>query len=181
MSRGQTEVRRKNREVTDETWIENMLTTSPFGVFGFSDDDQPYVNGNLFVYDPDLRAVFFHTAGEGRTKQMVMKNSRVVFSIFQMGRLLPGPDALDFSVEYASVVVFGRVTIETDPMVKSDILSRWFIKYAPHLKMGRDFRPFEAIDVARTTVYRLDVDVWSAKENREPEDFPGAYAFEKPI
>jgi len=173
----QSAVRRKNREVSDDSWIENMLTTSPFGVFGFSDGEQPYVNGNLFIYDPSRNAVYFHTAGEGRTKQMVIKNPRVVFSIFQMGRLLPALDAVDFSCEYASVVVFGRVVIETDPRVKTDILARWFVKYAPHLKMGQDFRPFDDKDVARTTVYRLDIDEWSGKQHREPEDFPGAFEY----
>jgi nitroimidazol reductase NimA-like FMN-containing flavoprotein (pyridoxamine 5'-phosphate oxidase superfamily) len=82
-------------------------------------------------------------------------------------------------MEYASVVIFGHVTIETDPKVKTEVLARWFTKYAPHLKMGNDFKPFEDKDVARTTVYHLDIDEWSAKQNREPENFPGAYEFGK--
>ena len=50
-------VRRKDRAVTDEAWIENTLEKAPFGVLALSRDGQPFVNMNVFVYDSERKCL----------------------------------------------------------------------------------------------------------------------------
>lgn len=47
------------------------------------------------------------------------KESRVCFSVYEMGRFLPGRVAADFGVEYTNVVIFGTATIVEDIQEKN--------------------------------------------------------------
>jgi len=104
-------LRRQDKAVEDEAWIQALLERAPVGVLAMVAGGQPFLNINLFVYDPPAHALYFHTAGEGRTRTNIERDPRVCFCVSEMGRLLPADTALEFSVEYASVIVFGRVRI----------------------------------------------------------------------
>ncbi|RMG87452.1 MAG: pyridoxamine 5'-phosphate oxidase family protein, partial [Chloroflexi bacterium] len=95
-----TAMRRSDRAITDEAWIEAFLTYAPVGVLATTHDNQPFINSNLFVYDQDRHAIYIHTAKVGRTRANIEHNPQVCFSIMSMGRLLPADVALEFSVEY---------------------------------------------------------------------------------
>jgi nitroimidazol reductase NimA-like FMN-containing flavoprotein (pyridoxamine 5'-phosphate oxidase superfamily) len=94
-----------------------------------------------------------------------------------MGRLLPASEALEFSVEYASVVVFGRAGIVEDFEEARIALQLLLDKYAPHLKPGQDYRPPIDEEIKRTSVFRIRIDSWSGKKKEVAPDFPGAYHY----
>jgi len=169
-----TEVRRRNRAVEDEAWIRAVLHAAPAGVLATADGGQPFVNSNLFVYDEGEHVIYLHTAARGRTRTTVLEHPAAAFTVFEIGRLVPAPLAVDFTAEYASVVVFGQLAIVDDPGHKRAVLGRWFTKYWPELAAGRDFVDVTDAEVARTTVYRLAIESWSGKQNRQPADAPGA-------
>lgn len=175
-----TQVRREDRAVTDETWIRNFLKEAPFGVVAMTLDGQPFVNTNLFVYDEATRAIYLHTARVGRTPAVLAANQQVCFSISQMGRLLPADVALEFSVEYAGVMVFGTVEILTDASEKERGLRLLLDKYFPHLRPGRDYRAITPEELKRTSVYRIKIEQWSGKQKQVDQDFPGAFLFGSP-
>ena len=172
-----TEIRRQDRAVEDEAWIEAMLARSAVGVLATALGDQPFVNTNLFVYDSQRRAMYFHTARRGRTRSNVEQNPRVCFTVFEMGRLLPAKVAQDFSVEYASVVAFGRVHIVEEEDEALTALQMLLDKYFGHLESGIDYRPPIPEELKRTTVYRLDIEEWSGKRKQVEADFPGAFHY----
>ncbi len=95
-----------------------------------------------------------------------------------MGRLLPADTALEFSVEYASVVIFGTAARISDPQQATDALHCLLSKYAPQLRPGQDYRPVVPEELARTSVYRIAIEEWTGKRKAVPEDFPGAYTYE---
>jgi nitroimidazol reductase NimA-like FMN-containing flavoprotein (pyridoxamine 5'-phosphate oxidase superfamily) len=95
-----------------------------------------------------------------------------------MGRLLPAPEALEFSVEYSSVAVFGTGRLVEDPEEAEHGLQLIMRKYAPHLQPGPDYRPMTPEEVKRTAVLRIDIEAWSGKEKAVEEEVPGAYRFE---
>ncbi len=99
------EVRRKDREVTDEAWIKDFLYRSPYGVLGTTDSDQPFLNSKLFVYDEVTKSIYLHGASQGRTPGNIRANDRVCFTVSELGRLLPADEACEFSVEYARTSV----------------------------------------------------------------------------
>jgi nitroimidazol reductase NimA-like FMN-containing flavoprotein (pyridoxamine 5'-phosphate oxidase superfamily) len=171
------EVRRRDRAVTDEGWIRTLLKRAPFGTLATVRDGQSFVNMNIFVFDEAAHALYLHTARAGRTRMNVEADERVCFGVSEMGRLLPAPTALHFSVEYAGVVVFGRAKIIEDDVEAEQALQQLLDKYAPHLRPVRDYRPIQPEELAVTAVYRIDIDEWSGKQKVAPADHPGAYLY----
>jgi uncharacterized protein len=171
------QVKRKDRSVEDEAWIRALLHRAATGVLATVDEGQPFVNINLFVFDETDDTIYMHTAREGRTRKNVQGDERVCFGVSEMGRLLPAATALDMSVEYSSVVIFGRAGILSDPEDAKRALQLLLGKYFPHLKPGSDYRPITPEELARTRVYRIEIDGWSGKRKKVEEDFPGAFLF----
>lgn len=171
------EVRRRDRAVEDEEWIRALLKRVPIGTLATVYNGQPFINSNLYVYDETANCIYMHTAKYGRTRANLEQDERVCFSITEMGRLLPADTALEFSVEYASVVVFGSGCLVTEREQGAEALQKLLDKYAPHLRPGRDYRPITDEELARTAVYRIAIEQWSGKRKKVEDDFPGAYLY----
>lgn len=170
-----SQVRRRDRG-KDEAWVRAFLAAAPYGFFATVDaEGQPYLNSNLFVYDDERRCIYLHTHRTGRTRDNVDAAERVAFSTAAMGRLLPAPEALEFSVEYSGVTAFGTGRVVADPLEAKAALQALLDKYAPHLAAGRDYRATTDEELARTAVYRIDIEAWSGKQKEVAEDFPGAF------
>lgn len=172
------EVRRADRAVTDETWIRDFLHRAPVGYLATVHEGQPFINSNLYVYDEERHVIYMHTARVGRTRANVEASEKICFTVTEMGRLLPAKEALEFSVEYAGVVVFGTAVIVQDGAEATEALQQLLHKYAPHLQPGQDYRPPIPAELKRTAVYRLTIQSWSGKKKAVPADFPGAYVYE---
>jgi hypothetical protein len=168
-------IRRQDRAVENEGWIKAFLQAAPVGILATTSDGQPFINSNLFVYDPAAHAIYLHTARIGRTRANVEANANVCFHVYEMGRLLPADTALEFSVEYGGVTVFGRGQVVDDSGEARHGLQLLLDKYFPHLHPGQDYRPITGDELARTTVYRIDIEQWSGKRKAVAEDFPGAF------
>jgi nitroimidazol reductase NimA-like FMN-containing flavoprotein (pyridoxamine 5'-phosphate oxidase superfamily) len=171
------QVRRTDR-AKEDAWVEAYLSRAPFGFLATQRDGQPFLNSNLFVYVPEDGAIYLHTARTGRTPDNLADATRVAFSAASMGRLLPADEALEFSVEYSGVVVFGVGRTLSDPDEQERALQLLLDKYAPHLRPGRDYRPITAGELKRTAVFRIDIESWSGKEKSESPDFAGAFELE---
>ena len=171
-------VRRSDRAVDDDTWIKAFLHRSAVGTLATSFEDQPFINSNLYVYDEDRGCIYMHTAHLGRTRSNIEHNPRVCFNIMTMGRLLPADEALEFSVEYEGVTVFGQASVVSENDEAKNALQLLLDKYAPHLKPGEDYRPPVDEEMPRTGVYRIDIDEWSGKRKAVDDDFPGAFWYE---
>ena len=173
-----THVRRQDRAVTDETWIRAFLHRASVGTLATVYEGRPFLNTNLFVYDEAAHAIYTHTARLGRTRTNVEANGNICFTISEMGRLLPAKEALEFSVEYSGVMVFGTAEVITEPVEAKHGLQLLLDKYAPHLKPERDYRPITLDEMKRTAVYRINIDEWSGKQKKAVDDFPGAFYYE---
>jgi hypothetical protein len=171
------EARRKDRTVEETEWIKGQLQKAPFGLFAFSLDGQPFVNSNIFVYDEAQHTLFFHTAREGHTRSIIEKNPKACFSISEMGRLLPAKEALEMSVEYKGVTIFGKASVVEDDETAYPAFQLLLDKYFPHLEPGKDYRATTPGEWKRTSLYRLDIEQWSGKEKKADEDFPGAFIY----
>ncbi len=172
------EMRRRDR-AQDDDWIQAFLDSGAWGALATVADEQPFINTNIYVYDAAAHAIYIHTARQGRTRSNLERAGRVCFSVSEMGRLLPDEVALEFSVEYAGVAVFGVGRIVEDQQEKSHALQLLMDKYAPHLKPNRDYRPPDQQELERTSVFRIDIESWSGKKNVKPADFPGAYLYDE--
>ena len=167
--------RRKDRS-KDEAWIRSFLRRGGAAVLATVRDGRPVPVPLNYVYDEGRNAVYVHTALKGGTVGSLP--GPAALAVFEMGRMLPADEALEFGVEYRSVVVFGTGSVVEDPEEAEAALVLIMEKYAPHLKAGVDYRPVAPEEIRRTAVLRVDIEGWSGKEKAEAPDFPGAYRFE---
>lgn len=179
-ARPRATVHRRDRAVEDDAWIRALLHRAAIGTLATVAGGQPFINSNLFVYDEAAGAIYLHTARVGRTRTNVEGDERVCFSVSEMGRLLPAETALDFSVEYAGVAVFGRGALVEDHDEARAALQLLLDKYAPHLRPGADYRPITDRELARTAVYRVMIEEWSGKQKEADAAFPGAFLYQPP-
>lgn len=173
-----THIRRQDRSIEDQAWIEAFLQRAPFGMLATSMQEQPFVHGNLFAYDAQRQVIYLHSANEGRTIDNVGLNPKVCFSVAEMGRLLPHSQARGFSVEYGSVMAFGVARLVDEPEEMLYGLRLLMEKYAPHLQPGTDYHPLSEDELEGVAVYCIEIAAWSAKRKQVAEDFPGAYLFD---
>ena len=131
-----------------------------------SQGEQPYLNPNLFWYDEDQDHIYFHTALTGRTRDNIEVNPNVCFGIAEMGDLIPADTALEFSTEYASVIIFGRAYIVSDKKQARHGLNGLLTKYFPDLKPGEDYRGITREELERTSVFVIEIESWSGKEKK---------------
>jgi nitroimidazol reductase NimA-like FMN-containing flavoprotein (pyridoxamine 5'-phosphate oxidase superfamily) len=172
-------VRRRDRAVEDEVWIKAMLHKVPMAALATVQGDQPFINTNLFVYDEAANVIYMHTARLGRTQSNIEQQERVCFSIMEMGRLLPAETAFGFSVEYAGVTVFGTASVVASQDEGRHAMEMLVTKYASHLVYGQDYAPAADSELARTSIYRIEIEEWSGKKKEAPPDFPGAFLYGK--
>lgn len=171
------QVRRQDREVTEETWIIEKLHKVPFGALATIYNGQPFINTNIFVYDEEKNVIYLHTAHQGRTRANVELDQKVCFSISEMGRFLPAKTAKNMSVEYSGVVIFGTVKIIDEELEARYGLNLLLKKYFSHLTVGKDYQDITTQELEQTTVYRIDIESWSGKKKQEAADFPGAFFY----
>jgi nitroimidazol reductase NimA-like FMN-containing flavoprotein (pyridoxamine 5'-phosphate oxidase superfamily) len=182
MSPVHTHPRRRDRS-KDEDWIRALLHRGDAAVLAAVLDGAPFCLPRIYVYEEGREAIYVHGAFGGETGRVLEGDGTggkvpMVLTVFEMGRLLPADEALEFGVEYASVVVRGRASEVQDPSEAEEGLRLLMEKYAPHLEAGKDYRAIAPEEVNRTSVIRIDIEAWSGKEKSAPEDFPGAYRFE---
>jgi len=172
-----SKIRRTDREINDDQRIKFILKNSPYGVVATVYQGQPFAQSNIFAYDSEQHAVYLHNSEHGRTPDNIRTNKRVCFTTSQIGRLLPAKKACNFSVEYASVVIFGTANIIQDPDEKVLGLNHLMNKYFTNFEAGKDYPFIEQEQLKGTAVIRIDILEWSAKCNQAAPDFPGAFHF----
>jgi nitroimidazol reductase NimA-like FMN-containing flavoprotein (pyridoxamine 5'-phosphate oxidase superfamily) len=177
-NRPPNEIRRRDR-AQDEAWIRAFLHSGAWGTLATVSEGQPFINTNLYYYDESAQAIYLHGARVGRTRSNIERGGPVCFNVSEIGRVLPDEIALEFSLEYAGVTVFGRAVVVEDDVEKARALQLLLDKYAPHLKPDRDYRPANQDELDRTSVFRIDIESWSGKANVKRADFPGAFWYEE--
>jgi len=164
-----TRLRRADRALPDEA-VRALLAHALYGHTATAVDGQPFQHTSLFWFDEAARRIYFHGARQGRMIANVQANPRVCFTVAEIGRLFPAKTAMDFGNEYTSVVVFGRARLVEDEGEKQHALQALLDKYFPNLQPGRDYRPIMPEELGATAVYAIEIDAWSGKQKKGPEE-----------
>ena len=173
-----TKIRRKDLAVYDSAWITDFLHHAEFGVLALCENGQPVTVTRNFVYDEANHAIYLHGARQGHTYSLIQEGVVAAnFNVSRAGRLLPAKAASKVDTEYASVVIFGKISLVESKDEASRALRLLLKKYFPHLRYGEDYEGITPYDLKITAVLRLDIEAWSGKEKRGAEDHPGAFYF----
>lgn len=161
-------MRRTDRAISDDAEIADLLRQADICRIATSVNDQPFISANTFWYDGEH--IFFHTANKGRTLTNVGQNPYVCLEVDWRGRWLPAKTALEFSVEFTGVVVFGRARLLEDAAEKERALQGLLDKYFPELEPGVDYRPITPQELDVTAVFAVDIEAWSGKRKVVPAE-----------
>ena len=153
-------MRRKDREITDETAIRAILDKAQVLHLAMIDGDRPYVVPLNYGYTLENGALtlYLHSAREGRKLDVLRQNDRVAFVLeTNVSQVSGGDIPCKYGEAYASVMGEGRATILTDPVEKTDALTMLM-----KTQTGRNFYITEAM-TDTVAVLRIDVEAFTAK------------------
>ena len=156
---------RRKELACDDTWIQEFLTKTRFGYFATRWDEQPFLTPTNFWYDRELHSIFFHSNISGRLRANIERHPQAAFSASEAGRVLPANTALEFSIQYESVIAFGQIHLLKSREEKLHGLYGLIGKYFPQMEAGVHYRPVLPAELKRTAVYQFVIESWSGKRN----------------
>jgi nitroimidazol reductase NimA-like FMN-containing flavoprotein (pyridoxamine 5'-phosphate oxidase superfamily) len=149
----------------DDDWIVDFLHRAQIGHVATRWDEQPFITPTLFWYDPEAHKIYFHSNITGRLRANAERHREVCFETSQAGKLLPSNIALEFSIQYESVIAFGQIRLVEDDEGKRHGLYGLIEKYFPGMHPGEHYRPITDQELKRTSVYAITIHSWSGKRN----------------
>ncbi|NWG07949.1 MAG: pyridoxamine 5'-phosphate oxidase family protein [Chloroflexi bacterium] len=149
----------------DDDWVRAFLKEARVGHIATSIDGQPFINPTTFWFDEENHQIAFHSNIAGRIRSNIESNPKVSLEASELGKLLPSNVALEFSLQYRSVVVFGTARVVTDPAEARRLLYGLIGKYFPAMTAGKEYREITDKELRATSVYAIQIDSWSGKEN----------------
>lgn len=156
------EVRRKDRQLTDETEMLRILDEAEYGFLSLVDEAGiPYGIPLNFARQADR--LVFHCAPEGRKYECLRHQPRVSFGVVGRTRLQPG----QFTTEYESVVVEGVAEIVDDKAKKVEALMILCRKLSPeHLDAAEKYIQKS---LHRTGVFEIRIESMAGKAKQPKE------------
>jgi nitroimidazol reductase NimA-like FMN-containing flavoprotein (pyridoxamine 5'-phosphate oxidase superfamily) len=149
----------------DDQWIRAFLRAARIGHIATAADGQPFITPSTFWFDEVNHELVFHSNIAGRLRSNLEQNPRICLDVSELGKLLPSNVALELSLQYRSVMVFGSVRIIDDPQEARRALYGLIEKYFPAMRAGQEYRQITDKELRATSVYALRIESWSGKEN----------------
>ena len=149
------EMRRKDKEVTDRQWMEDILKRGRMMHLGMAGaDGWPYVVPIGYGYKDG--ALYMHGASEGRKNDILAVNPRVCFQVTLDAEVQPADIGAKFTMKYRSVTGFGVVRSLTDTRERNAALKILMDHYGgPHMDYPEGSEMHKKLWVARLDIERM--------------------------
>ena len=156
---------KRERQITDEAQIMDILDKGKVLHLGLAVDNEPYVVPMNYGYTKEngKLVMYLHSAVRGKKLDMIRMNPKVFFEIDC--DLVPFESELpcQYGLAYSSVMGKGIARIVDDMEEKKKAMS-----ILMKTQTGKDFT-FEDRLVSIVAVIRIDVDAYTAKHRPIPE------------
>jgi len=150
-------MRKKEKEITAKTDIESIILRSSVCRLALSEDNYPYIVPLCFGYEEN--SLYFHSAPHGKKLDMLRINNTVCFE-FDIGhRIVEAQDACGWSMNYRSVVGFGKASIIDDPKERAKAITTIIRHYT-----GKPLAYSEA-KLNNTVIIKVDIESITGKES----------------
>jgi uncharacterized protein len=146
-------------------WIRAFLKVAQVGHIATSIDGQPFINPTTFWYDEPNHQIVFHSNVAGRVRSNIESNPKVSLEASELGRFLPSNVALEFSLQFRSVIVYGSARVVSDPAEARRLLYGLIAKYFPAMTAGKEYREITDKELRATSIYAIQIESWTGKEN----------------
>ena len=154
-------MQREDQEITDLDQIREILKKGIICRLAVSVDDVPYIiplNYGVEFADPWI--LYFHCAPSGRKLEMIGKNNHVCFEIEVDTKIVQGKQACDWSMQYKSLIGYGRIEILHNEVFKQHGLDIIMQHYA-----GEGDFEYKPNHLKRTLILKLTVESLSGKSH----------------
>ena len=156
---------RRPQLTRDDDWIRAFLKEAKIAHIASAVEGRPFINPTMFWYDEPTHQIVFHSNVSGRIRSNIESNPKVSLEASELGKFLPSNVALEFSLQFRSVVVFGTARVVTDPTEARRLLYGLISKYFPQMNVGKEYREITDKELRSTSIYSIEIDSWSGKEN----------------
>ncbi len=152
-------MRRKEREVKDQRIIDSVIRDADVCRLGMCSQDEPYIVPMCFGRTGN--SIFFHCAKEGKKMDFIRKNSRVCFEIEGKASIARESTPCKWSIEYISVIGFGRASIVEDADERKSALAAILDHYG-----GEGPYKFEEKAFGKTAIIKVEMEEMTCKRSR---------------
>jgi uncharacterized protein len=114
-------MRRKEREISDYSQIEDILKTGKIMHLALADESIPYVVPVFYVYDG--KSIYFHSAKAGSKVEIMKRNNKVCFEISLDQGVIESDEACDFEAKHRTVIGIGTAIFVEDETEKIEALN----------------------------------------------------------
>jgi nitroimidazol reductase NimA-like FMN-containing flavoprotein (pyridoxamine 5'-phosphate oxidase superfamily) len=151
------EMRRQDRSIDNSEAI-RVLEAGEYGILSTTGSNG-YAYGVPISYTYSNDSIYLHCAVEGQKLENIKHNNKVSFCV--VGETTPMPQS--FSVNYESVVVFGKA-VEIFESEKQAALEALVAKYSPAFtKEGLEYIRKSSID---TRMFKIEIEHLTGKGRR---------------
>lgn len=155
-------MRRKDREIIDIAYINQIIESCDCCRLGLLDGDRPYIVPLNFgcIYENGNLVFYFHSAKEGHKIELIHRNKYAGFELDTNHMLYVQEKACGHTFFYQSVMGTGKVSLVTNKQKKIEAL-QLIMKYYTK----KDSWDFEDKMIERVAVIRLEVENITCKEH----------------
>jgi hypothetical protein len=105
-------MRRKDKEVTDQRIIQDLLSSAEICRLAMIDEGEPYIVPLNYGFRDN--ALYVHSAADGRKIDILKRNSRVCFEVESDSVIVRHDEPCHWGTKSRSIVGYGHVEIITD-------------------------------------------------------------------
>ena len=144
-----------------------ILSNGMVAHVGFIEDGLPYVIPLTYHYDRDNSdRMYLHGSIRSRAMEVLASGASVCVTVTMSDGLVYSRKAMNHSMNYRSVVLFGTAREVTDHDEKFALFDQMVQRYFPDRLLERDYNPPPASDLGVTSLVEVQIEEWSAKARR---------------
>ena len=150
-------MRRKEKEITEESVIEAIIQKSLVCRLALSDGNFPYIVPLCFGYRD--KVLYFHGSLKGKKIDIIRKNQNICFEFDINTEIVKAEDACHWSMKYKSVIGFGKAVLLEDLDEKRKALNIIMSQYS-----DRTFQ-FNDATLKETVVIKVEIESMTGKQS----------------
>lgn len=149
-------MRRKDKEITDKSQIESILSKAEIIRLAMVDEGLPYIVAMNFAYFDGF--LYMHSAKEGRKIDILKKENTVAFQTDTGVEFVLKEEACSCGTRYMSVCGTGRAFLIDEKAEKTKALDAIMAKHTGRVVFEYSEKVFD-----RTLVIKVEIDTMTGK------------------
>lgn len=140
---------------------------------GFVDDGMPYVIPLSYHYDKESpESIYLHGSIRSRAMKVLASGTPVCVTVTLTDGLVYSRKAMNHSMNYRSVVLFGTGREVTGEAEKFDLFNAMVQRYFSGRMVGTDYNTPPPADLGVTTLVKIAIEEWNGKRRIGPPTGP---------